>query len=106
MYKGTFKHDPYMHPRMIRRANRAGFVDDLKVTFMLELDFDSKLVYPNTSLWNDLFIWLKDRQLTYFTYKLFTNDFKRGFSFVDPKDAMLVKLVWKDAPASGWKSLS
>lgn len=105
MYKGTFKHDPYMHPRMIRRAVRDGskIADDLKVTFMLNLDFDSSKVYPNTSLWDDLISWLKEQKIKFYTYQLYTNDFRRGFSFVDPKDAILVKLTWKDAPASGWK---
>lgn len=105
MYKGTFKHDPYMHPRMIIRAGRSKskIAGNLQVTFMLELDFDPKVVYPETSLWNEFIDWLKERKIKFFTYKLHTNDWRRGFSFVDPKDAMLVKLAWKDAPASGWK---
>ena len=105
MYKGTFKHDPYMHFRMIRRAERdnSEIANDLQVTFVLELDFDSNVIYPETRSWDDFIAWLEERKIKFFTYRLFTNDWRRWFSFVDPKDAMLVKLAWKDAPASGWK---
>lgn len=109
MFKGPFKHNPYMHTRMKIRANRnranlGDLAEKLQVTFMLEIDVLD--TYADPPIWMILINWLEERKIKYFTYKLYTDDHRRGFSFVDPKDAMLFKLTWKDAPANGWERSS
>lgn len=99
MYKGKFTHDHYMHSRMIRRMEIKKLDLDLKVTFALQME-------PYVDTWEAIYKWLAANKIVHFTHSPFTTEYRRYFSFVEPKDAMMFKLVWHNAPANGWKRSS
>lgn len=92
MFKGTFKHDNYLHFRALTRANRAGKNLDLQITFA----FSVETQYPHPGDWKPIYDWLRDYKIIYFTWSPFTDEHRRYFSFVNRKDAMLFKLIWAD----------
>jgi len=86
MYKGTFRHDDYVHPRLLNRMGREGINLRIEVTFAISKEWKAT--------WLPIYEWLAEHRVSYWTYSPFSTDYRRYFGFERAQDAMLFKLAF------------